>query len=450
MNWIKRVIRKMIAWYVDPLVSDIRSQQENETKDLRYLIKSNSSELSQLRELIDNEERLIRDISEREREYLMGQLTTGLDEQNEQVKRAWKRMDEQNGWIDEHTARLDEQNRWIDEHTARLDEQQGWINDHMGYIHQNSLRIDQNAALIVNVEDRVGFTPSDLNPEELVVKINDVASDEDEYYRKMGSAITNSISYMNRLVQSYYRNIPLFSYIEIETFNRCNGRCEFCRVNVRNDPRDPIKMDTRLFEKIIGELKELGYKGRFSFYSNNEPLLDDRIYDFIQYAREQLPHCHLRINTNGTLLEMDKFLRLEKLLDEIVIDNYTEDLELMPISREIKHYCEEHPWLIRKVTINCVSPKAVRSSRGSSAPNRNRIGDYVNCTCLCPFTQLIIRPDGKLSLCCSDALGKFTMGDLNDQTILEAWYGKEYQLIRDLIYKGRNNIDICEHCDVFR
>jgi radical SAM protein with 4Fe4S-binding SPASM domain len=60
---------------------------------------------------------------------------------------------------------------------------------------------------------------------------------------------------------------------------------------------------------------------------------------------------------------------------------------------------------------------------------------------------MVVRPDGKLSLCCNDALGQETLGDLSAQTLREAWTDNRRRTIQDLMLKGRDKLDICRHCD---
>jgi radical SAM protein with 4Fe4S-binding SPASM domain len=62
---------------------------------------------------------------------------------------------------------------------------------------------------------------------------------------------------------------------------------------------------------------------------------------------------------------------------------------------------------------------------------------------------MIIRPDGKVSLCCNDPLGKNTLGDLTKETILEVWNNDRYKMVRNCLYNGRKNWKHCEFCDVF-
>lgn len=65
-----------------------------------------------------------------------------------------------------------------------------------------------------------------------------------------------------------------------------------------------------------------------------------------------------------------------------------------------------------------------------------------------PFQQFNIRPDGKVSLCCNDALGIYTLGDTNINSIKEIWYSEEYMNIRREMKKhGRKKLNLCSKCD---
>lgn len=254
---------------------------------------------------------------------------------------------------------------------------------------------------------------------------------------------------INQKVMQYAKQNHLFHHIEIETINRCNGVCSFCPVNCRIDPREKKVMTEELFEKIIGELHDMNYSGRISLFSNNEPLLDSRIVEFHKYARNKLPDARFHLYTNGILLSKEIFIELLKYLDELIIDNYQQELELIPASKMIVEYAKEHPEIKEKVTIVLRKPNEILTSRGGDAPNRTQVNIVEKIACVHPFQQMIIRPDGKVSLCCNDPLGRCTMGDVSEQKLLDIWYGKEFQEIRNKIIKGRENIEHCRRCDVF-
>lgn len=261
--------------------------------------------------------------------------------------------------------------------------------------------------------------------------------------------------YNRKLTDEYakclYKETPIFDTIEIETYNRCNGLCDFCPVSVYNDTRAEAKMTEVLFNKIIDELVEIQYSGAICLHSNNEPFMDDRIIGFAKKIRMKLPRAYTHLYTNGTLLTLEKFLEIIPNLDELIIDNYNDDLILNKRTEEIKKYCECHEELISKVTIVLRKQHEILTSRGGDAPNtiKDSTNLYENNSCILPFKQMIVRPSGQISLCCNDPLGKYTLGDLNTQSVLEVWNGVKYKEFRSAIINGRKNLPKCKLCDVF-
>lgn len=62
---------------------------------------------------------------------------------------------------------------------------------------------------------------------------------------------------------------------------------------------------------------------------------------------------------------------------------------------------------------------------------------------------MIVRPDGKVSMCCNAPLGRNTWGDLNNEGILDVWYGNCFKKVREALDKGRKKWEHCVYCDVF-
>lgn len=296
-------------------------------------------------------------------------------------------------------------------------------------------------------EDRLhGYYETDrliVNPYETTGE----ALSEEEWAQSEKMAYTRKAVY--DAVEDLQKNQLLFNHIEVETINRCNGSCSFCPVNKNHDPRVKAVMTEELFHKIVGELAQLDYHGRFTTFSNNEPLLDERIIEFNRYARKLLPHARMHLFTNGTLLTLDKFVALSDILDELIIDNYQQELQLIRPCQEIVEYCGKHPELTKKVTIVLRKPQEILTSRGGNAPNRKNVPDYGMDRCVLPYKQIIIRPDGKVSLCCNDAYGKYTLGDVGKETLSEIWYGDKFRMVRKCLYEGRKNWGDCRHCDAF-
>ncbi|MCR4933655.1 MAG: radical SAM protein [Lachnospiraceae bacterium] len=258
-----------------------------------------------------------------------------------------------------------------------------------------------------------------------------------------------NIAIINHLAETLDKYKPLFNHVEIETINRCNWKCSFCPVSAGNDIRVKAVMSDELFKKIIDELSAMNYSGRLALFSNNEPFLDPKIIERHKYAREKVPAARMHLFTNGTLLTVDKFVEIMKYLDELIIDNYNQNLELNDNPQKIADFCEEHPEYKERATIVLRKENEILTSRGGDAPNRTKESIFGNDRCVLPFRQLIVRPDGKVSLCCNDPYGKMTLGDLNVSSIKDVWYGKEYSDVRKKILKGRKCLAHCVNCDTF-
>jgi MoaA/NifB/PqqE/SkfB family radical SAM enzyme len=241
---------------------------------------------------------------------------------------------------------------------------------------------------------------------------------------------------------------PLFGQIEIETLNRCNNDCSFCPVNIKLDPRPRSVMDEDLFNSIIEQLADLQYNGDIALFSNNEPLLDRRIVDFCKIAKQKIPTInHLYLSTNGKLLTIELFEDLMKYLDYIVIDNYDNQMRLLEPVKAITEYLLTNPTYEEKVRIYMRKKDEILSTRGGSAPNRTNIAPLKS-SCYLPFAQMTVRPDGKISLCANDPLGKATLGDLTRDSISDVWNSDLYWGVRRRIAEGRKNFFLCRSCDM--
>lgn len=245
---------------------------------------------------------------------------------------------------------------------------------------------------------------------------------------------------------------PLFTNVEIETQNRCNGDCCFCPVNRRIDPRPHQRMQESLFSSIIGQLSELNYSGKLSLYSNNEPLIDKRLDAFAAEARNKLPKAFINLSTNATLLDLDRFRSLIPHFDCIVVNNYADGPEMHTEIRDLWNFCRtsEGEALIagKTIEVRLRRKQDVLTSRAGNAPNRKPSRRPLAIPCLLPFRQLIIRPDGKLSLCCNDALGQETLGDLSRERIEEGWYNEARRRAQNaMVESGRAGLALCRGCD---
>jgi hypothetical protein len=208
-------------------------------------------------------------------------------------------------------------------------------------------------------------------------------------------------------------------------------------------------MEDGLFKKIIDELSSISYGGRLNLHSNNEPLIDDRIVRFSEYAAKKLPYAEKIIFTNGTLLNVDLFQKIINNIDVMCIDIYYDSNPIMEISKDLIQVLKlglENDDIQKKVMVQFICRSAIRNNRGGQSKNRH-VTYRVKAACLLPFIQMIVRPDGKVSLCCNDPLGRNTLGDVSSNTLLEVWNGVKCSEVRELIGESRQKFEFCKNCD---
>lgn len=243
--------------------------------------------------------------------------------------------------------------------------------------------------------------------------------------------------------------IPKPNVVNIETVNRCNSTCAFCTANIHAEKRPLRRIDEDLYKSIIDQLADWGYEGHLTLYGNNEPLLDPRIVDFHRYAREKLPKSFIFMSTNGLILSREKLDEIKPYVDQIIINNYCEDMKLHANIQEIYDYVVAHPeeYADVEILIQMRYLKEVLTNRAGSAPNKQEKERVIKETCLLPFTDMWIMPNGKMGLCCCDNFETTDYADLTKVGVREAWEGEKIQELRRELAQGRQNIPFCKHCD---
>lgn len=243
--------------------------------------------------------------------------------------------------------------------------------------------------------------------------------------------------------------VPQPLIVNLETINRCNSTCEFCTANKNAEKRPYKRMEDSLFYNIIDQLQAWNYKGHLTMYGNNEPWLDTRIVEFHKYAREKLPDSYIFMSTNGLLLDVEKVKAIVPYVNQLIINNYCLDMKLHDNIQVIWDYVKAHPDEFKDVDILVQMRyiKAVLTNRAGSAPNKQATEKVIKETCLMPYTDMWITPDGRLGICCCDNFEVTELANLKDTPLAEAWNTVKYQELRRLIKDGRQNYPFCKHCD---
>lgn len=268
----------------------------------------------------------------------------------------------------------------------------------------------------------------------------------------------------NKIKNNYLSQIGSDNFIpkiiHVETRSMCNGTCSFCAAAVQFGTRPDILMEDALINKIINELKELNYCNRLSFYNNNEPFLDKRIFDIIKKARDALPEAYLELKTNGVTLNWEKTLKIfDAGLDVLYINdyqkmpskNFRKNIQIIfdkfKNTRRFKGHFE-HNQYHSKIKFYLRDKDEVLGSRAGTAPNKPKVKINDNRPCLRPFEMMTIDPRGKVALCSEDIEFKEVMGDVSQKTIKEIWNTKHYNDLRHTLLKGNRQVkSTCAQCD---
>ena len=225
-------------------------------------------------------------------------------------------------------------------------------------------------------------------------------------------------------------NMPLG--IDIETNTSCTRWCWYC-------PRNPnlnLILDDEVFYSIIDQLKNWHYNGRISLSSYNEPLTDKRIFDFIKYAKKQLPKSRIILPSNGDLL------------DASVIDGLIEcgisELRVSlrePTSEKIINLKNEYQ-IISTIDLRDGFRRFPLSNRGGSID----VGQVISMPRCYYIEYMVIRADGNVILCCNDYYESKVFGNVKCQGVKEIWEKPEFVSQRKNIRNGKYELKICRLC----
>ena len=242
---------------------------------------------------------------------------------------------------------------------------------------------------------------------------------------------------------------PKPNVVNIETINRCNSTCAFCTANIHAEKRPFMEMTDELYTSIIDQLAEWNYRGHLTLYGNNEPLLDKKIIERHKYAREKLPESYIFMSTNGLILTLEKLIDVKPYIDQLIINNYSMNMKLHKNIQRIYEYVNMHPEEFEDVDILIQMRylQEVLTNRAGSAPNKKATEKVVKESCLLPFTDMWITPNGHMGLCCCDNFEVTNFADLNQVPLKDAWVSPELMEIRRKIAAGRQNYPFCKYCD---
>jgi molybdenum cofactor biosynthesis enzyme MoaA len=239
-------------------------------------------------------------------------------------------------------------------------------------------------------------------------------------------------------------------------------------------------MDQALFEKIIEDCTQFPLDSIEPFL-NGEPFVDPKIMDRLELIRSRLPRTKLRVYSNGyaltpkrvdelcglgidhlyislNMLNSEKYKSIMGFKFERTLENVmymTDAARRQKIARKItlrmtrmddttleeqeafQRFCDE-----RHVRCFIVGLFNYKGDVNSPLPAPKYACEHI--------TRLDILSSGKVTLCCMDQEGEYTLGDVTQQSVLEVYQGEVSRRYQDMHRAGRRaEIAPCSTCNLF-
>jgi len=320
----------------------------------------------------------------------------------------------------------------------------------------------------------------------------------------MNQTITERIDLLKKIPVDYLvEDPPVPRSVKIELVPRCNYNCIFCSLCSRED-QPKVDMDWELFVKITEEIKKLGVEEVGPFLIGEPFMNPNLLYKAVVWLKTGLSIPYVFITTNGSLAKPDivEFLMKEglnslkwsfnasdwdqftyftgmpekyfimakrnlrdarKIRDDngyetrlycssIHYDDKQEGRMKHQIEEHILPYVDEFYWL-PLYSMGGVSTEIIEATRKGDISykvtlgNQGRYEDPVPAVpCWHLFKAAHILADGRMTACCADATGNWSVGDLNTQTFMECWHSDEFKKLRRAHISGNIKGTKCEVC----
>lgn len=275
---------------------------------------------------------------------------------------------------------------------------------------------------------------------------------------------------MNNLFENYMDQ-PV--EVSIETLSLCNAKCSFC--TYPSLERIGEEMPLSVINGLIEQMSKFEHPFFFSPFKVNEPLLDARLLDILGNINRQVPLARLRLFTNGSPLTPDKMYRISALQNVehlwvslnscdpgqyerimgIRYDVTARKLDMLHGFEDFRHsvvlskVADKDSWsnehFVRECHARWPRFKTVLIKRDGW------LGDIEAPLAMIPdapcsrWFELSICASGVVSLCCMDGHGRFAIGDIHKQTLLEVYNSPQWRERRQKML-SRKAVFPCSTC----
>lgn len=270
-------------------------------------------------------------------------------------------------------------------------------------------------------------------------------------------------------------------YLQIETVRTCNAACVMCPLETSKVPR--TAMSDAVFCRLIEQIGSLTPIPPVAMHGLNEPLMDKKIIQRIKQLKAAGVST-VSVVSNGSLMTREMAAELIEAgindisfsiesIDKLTFEGIRIGLKLEDVIRGIVDF----------ITVRNVAEKflPVRLLFTYSEKNRQQyeqfraywlpilkpsMGDTISAlpihsfgkfemynndntkACYQLFTDMHIRADGTVSLCCIDVDAEYKLGNISENSIVDIYNGNQIRFDRHRHMIGdRHDMKICANCD---
>lgn len=289
--------------------------------------------------------------------------------------------------------------------------------------------------------------------------------------------------------------------VKIEISPRCNYRCAFCALHLRKEqPKHDI--DYALFQRATTEMYRAGVKEIGLFYLGESTMNPELLLACLKWVKA-LGFEYVFLTSNASLADP---VLVEQLmlagLDSLKWSCNASDAEqfrevagVSPkyferakaniraafalrnrlgaatrlyassirfdgeqharmqafLAEHVLPYVDEHYWLPLYSMGAVTTEREAELGFRPTAGNQGRLGALREpLPCWSAFTEGHLTADGKLSACCFDADARWTMGDLTQQSFMEAWNSATFVALREAHLRRDVSGTVCEACVAYK
>jgi len=317
------------------------------------------------------------------------------------------------------------------------------------------------------------------------------------------NAITQRIDSVTKIPDGRMTaTLPAPKSVKIELTGRCNYRCGFCALRMREE-QPKFDMDMAFFRRVADEMRAAGVEELGLFFLGESFSAFDKLLTACRYAKHVCKFPYVFLTTNGSLAAPGRLRHLfEAGLDSLKFsvnfagkEQFAEICGVKPslyevalanlkAAREVRDeveaktghrcgiyassimydgeqqekmnklladhvlpYVDEHYWLPLYSMGSFATQREEELGYRPIAGNQGRIGALRDpLPCWSAFTEGHITSSGKLSACCFDASGDWEMADLNNTHFMQGWNSPKFQELRTAHLAKNVQGTICENC----